>query len=154
MKRVKPEIRTARVNVEKTLKMIETDILDNQHEVIHRQDYYTTKYRGDILNDINVGIFLNDSLEVVIQIYVSNGFTSIRKRFIMNKDGRSIQKETIETKTITVHKEFDVYDGEKLDTKVREFKENFKRENPHFTIKEVIVNYPKNEKYLIELELQ
>lgn len=155
MKRVKPEIRTARINVLETLKTIEKDLKTNQEELVNRKEYYTTKYRGDNLNDVNVGIFLNDDLETVVQVYVSNGFTSIRKRFILSKDNRTIVSETVtESKKIKFEKLIKVYDGKKLNDKVVELKKEFNETFPQFEIKEVLIHYPVDgQNYLIELEV-
>lgn len=154
MKRVKPEVRTARVNVIETLKTIEKDIVENQSEVISRKEYYSTKYRGDILNDINVGIIVNDNLETVIQVYVSNGFTSIRKQFVMNKGDRSIShSSTVTSDVISFKRSIEVYDGRDLNDKVNEILAQFKEDYPHYTLVEKLIHYPVDLKHY-ELELQ
>lgn len=90
MQRVDIDPTTLLINVQEVYDMIEQDLVSNSNEVIHRFDYYTHKYRGDLLNDVNVGIFINDNLKIVVQIYVTNGIDIIKTQLIYSNDGRRI----------------------------------------------------------------
>lgn len=66
---------------------IRQDLLNHQEDLLNLQHYYTHKYRSrDIRLDINVGIFLNENQEDVIQIYVADKFTRIREQLIMKNN--------------------------------------------------------------------
>lgn len=90
MQRVDVDPTTLLINVQEIYDMIEQDLVSNSNEVIHRFNYYTHKYRGDLLNDVNVGIFINDNLKIVVQIYVTNGIDTIKTQLIYSNDGRRI----------------------------------------------------------------
>lgn len=90
MQRVDVDPTTLLINVQEIYDMIEQDLVSNSNEVIHRYDYYTHKYRGDLLNDVNVGIFINDNLKIVVQIYITNGIDAIKTQLIYSNDGRRI----------------------------------------------------------------
>jgi len=51
---------------------IKKDIMQNLFEVYNRQHYYTHKYRGNILLDVNVAVgdYYEDSTKKEIQIFV------------------------------------------------------------------------------------
>lgn len=75
---------------------IRTDLITNQKELINRYHYYTHKYRSnDRLLDINVGIFLNDSYQPTVQIYVADKTTKIREQFILDKNNNIIDTNLI-----------------------------------------------------------
>lgn len=78
------------VNIQETYNNIEQDLIDNQRDVFNRYNYYTHKYKGNRLNDINLGLFLNDNLEVTAQIFVRNKTGYIRSHIIFNKEGNKI----------------------------------------------------------------
>ncbi len=90
MQRVTVDKDTLLINVQEVYNTIEQDLVSNGSEVINRYDYYTHKYRGDRLNDVNIGIFINDNLKIVVQIYVSNGIDTIKTQLIYSNDGRRI----------------------------------------------------------------
>ena len=78
------------VDIKNKYNEIEKDLTDNQADVFLRYNYFTKKYKGDRLNDINVGLFLNDSYQPVAQIFVRNKKGYIRTHLIFNKDGNKI----------------------------------------------------------------
>lgn len=90
MQRVEISPETLLIDVQAIYDKIEQDLVSNSKEVIHRYDYYTHKYRGDRLNDVNVGIFINDNLKIVVQIYVTNGEDTIKSQLVYSNDGRRI----------------------------------------------------------------
>jgi len=49
---------------------IKTDLVNNFKEVFKRQQYYTHKYRGNLLTDINVAIDITPHNTKIIQIFV------------------------------------------------------------------------------------
>jgi len=49
---------------------IKQDLINNLAEVFNRKEYYTKKYRGNLLTDINVSIDYGPSNEKVIQIFI------------------------------------------------------------------------------------
>jgi hypothetical protein len=69
---------------------IEQEIIDNQKSIFSLYNYYTKKWKGDRLNDINVGLFLNDSQQPTVQIFVRNKTGYIKSHVIFNKVGDSI----------------------------------------------------------------
>lgn len=78
------------VDIKNTYNKIEKDLIDNQNDVFLRYDYFTKKYKGDRLNDINVGLFLNDNYQPVAQIFVRNKKGYIRTHLIFNREGNKI----------------------------------------------------------------
>jgi hypothetical protein len=83
------------IDIQKTYNKIEKDIITNQTEIFYRYNYYTHKYRGDRLNDINVGLFLNDNLQPVVQIFVRNKTGYIKTHLIFNRAGNKIINKTV-----------------------------------------------------------
>ena len=69
---------------------IEQDLINNQQDVFLRYNYYTKKYKGNRLNDFNVGLFLNDNLQPVAQIFVRYKTCCIKTHLIFNKAGNSV----------------------------------------------------------------
>lgn len=88
--RMIPDPETLLIDVREVYNIIEQDLVSNASEVINRYDYYTHKYRGDRLNDVNVGIFIDDRMKIVVQIYVTNGSDTIKTHLIYSNDGRRI----------------------------------------------------------------
>lgn len=78
------------VNIQETYNNIEKDIIDNQKDIFNLYNYYTHKYRGNRLNDINLGLFLNDSQQPVAQIFIRNKTGYIRSHIIFNREGNTI----------------------------------------------------------------
>lgn len=113
MTRVSVNPQTLRVNVRDLHNMIEQDIVNNAKEVTQRYNYYTTKYRGDLLNDVNVGIFLDDDYRMAIQIYVSNGITSMQSKLKLSKDLKRISTvEQLKYKNMFIEKQIPQYDND------------------------------------------
>lgn len=81
------------IDVQEVFTAIKQDIIDNAEHIFNESEYYTRKYRGDILNDINVGVFLNDELVPTVQIFVSNKYLTIKQQILFTKDCRKIYKE-------------------------------------------------------------
>lgn len=77
-------------NIMTTYNKIEKDLIENQSDLFLRYNYFTHKYKGDRLNDINVGLFLNDNLQPVAQIFVRNKSGYIRTHLIMDKAAKTI----------------------------------------------------------------
>jgi hypothetical protein len=49
---------------------IKQDLINNLEDVFNRQEYYTKKYRGNLLTDINVSIDYGPGGEKIIQIFI------------------------------------------------------------------------------------
>jgi len=49
---------------------IKQDLVNNLGEVFNRKEYYTKKYRGNLLTDVNVSIDYGPYNEKIIQIFV------------------------------------------------------------------------------------
>ena len=60
------------MDIKRKYKEIKKDIIDNLSEVFDREHYYTHKYRGDLNNDINVGLDTESTEDKIIQIYLKN----------------------------------------------------------------------------------
>lgn len=69
---------------------IENDIITNQRDVFNLYNYYTHKYKGNRLNDVNVGLFLNDNQQPVTQIFVRNSTGYIKTHLVFNREGNKI----------------------------------------------------------------
>lgn len=69
---------------------IEQDLLANEKDIFLRYNYFSKKYKGDRLNDVNLGLFMNNYLEPVAQIFVRNKTGYIRTLFTFNSDGNKI----------------------------------------------------------------
>lgn len=78
------------VNVKEKYNEIEADIIANQSDVFNLYNHYTHKYRGDLLNDINVGLFLNENYVPVVQIFVRNKTGYIKSQLEFNREGTEI----------------------------------------------------------------
>lgn len=69
---------------------IEQDLINNQEDVFLRYNYFTKKYKGNRLNDYNVGLFLNDKQQPTAQIFVRNKTGCIKTHLIFNRLGNKI----------------------------------------------------------------
>lgn len=78
------------LDVHQTYFKIEKDIIANQESVFNLYNYYTHKYRGNRINDVNVGLFLNDSQQPTVQIFVRNKTGYIKSHLLFNKAGDTI----------------------------------------------------------------
>lgn len=74
------------VNIQNKYNEIEQDIMTNAADVFLLYNYYTRKYKGNRLNDINVGLFINTNYKPVAQIFVRNKKGYIRTQLIFNKE--------------------------------------------------------------------
>lgn len=73
---------------------IEQDIVANQEFVFRMQNYYSRKYSkdSDRLNDVNIGLFLDDRFNPVVQIFIRNKTGYIRKHILFNFEGTKVRK--------------------------------------------------------------
>lgn len=80
------------LDIKKTYNKIEEDIIINQRDVFNLYNTYTTKYSklSDRINDVNVGLFLNDYQQPTVQIFVRNKTGYIKSHIIFNKEGNKI----------------------------------------------------------------
>lgn len=78
------------LNIQDKYNEIESDIVTNQRDVFNLYNYYTHKYKGNRLNDVNVGLFLNDNQQPVTQIFVRNSTGYIKKHIVFNREGSKI----------------------------------------------------------------
>jgi len=85
------------LDINKTYNTIEQDIITNQRDVFNLYNYYTRKYSklSDRLNNVNVGLFLNDNSKPTVQIYIKNKTGLIRSHIEFNKEGTKIINQTI-----------------------------------------------------------
>lgn len=86
------------LDVEDKFNAVKQEIITNQREVFYRYEYYTTKFKGNRLNDVNVGLFLDDNQRPVVQIFVRNVNGYMRERLVFNKAGNTI----IDVETLNV----------------------------------------------------
>lgn len=66
---------------------IRQDLIKNQSDLLNMKHYYTHKFRSNNkLIDINVGIFIDEELRQVAQIYVADKKTRIRERLVIENN--------------------------------------------------------------------
>lgn len=78
------------INIQNKYKEIEQHIIDNQKDIFNMYNYYTKKWRGSRLNDVNVGLFLGDGNIPTVQIFVRNKTGYIKKHISFNRAGDKI----------------------------------------------------------------
>ena len=78
------------INIIDTHNTIKQDLINNEKDIFLRYNYFSKKYKGDRLNDINLGLFLNDNLQPVAQIFVRNKTGYIKTHVIFNREGNKI----------------------------------------------------------------
>lgn len=78
------------INIQSKYKEIEQHIITNQKDIFNMYNYYTKKWRGSRLNDINVGLFLGDNNIPTVQIFVRNKTGYIKSHILFNKNGDTI----------------------------------------------------------------
>ena len=66
---------------------IKQDLINNIKDVFNRSNYYTKKYRGNIVTDINIGLDYDENLNKVIQIYIKHRGVFVKDRLIFNEKG-------------------------------------------------------------------
>jgi hypothetical protein len=68
--------------IEKKFQQIYQDLLvDNVGDIANRQEFFTKKYRGNRLNDVNVGIWAVPHNAHIVQIFVRNKSGYKREQF-------------------------------------------------------------------------
>ena len=72
--------------------------MSNLKEVFLRPNYYTKKYRGNLLTDINVGVSENDYKEHIVQIFVRHGGIWIKDVMVYNSKG--LKNSSIKTNMV------------------------------------------------------
>ena len=82
------------LNIQNKYKEIEQDLIDNEDYVFKLREYYSRKYQkdSDRLNDVNVGLFLDNSFNPVAQIFVRNNTGYIRKHLVFNYEGTKVKE--------------------------------------------------------------
>lgn len=86
----KPMRNGVKVNLIEKYLEIKEDLLKGSDELTARYEWYTKKYRGNRLNDINVGIFTGGNHNNIIQIFVRTKEGYIKNQFTINYKGRLI----------------------------------------------------------------
>lgn len=66
---------------------IKQDIINNLKDVFLRQNYYTKKYRGTLLTDINVAIDVTPERDNLVQIFVRYKGKWIKDVLVFNRKG-------------------------------------------------------------------
>lgn len=135
MIRIKSAQNRAKINIYETYNMILDDLFKNQKDIVLRYKYYTTKYRGDLLNDVNIGIFEDAALNTVAQIYLSNGDTKLKSTCYL--DDRQQKIIDLKTKLYTMIIEFELpmfEDKVSYDERLNERIKSFLDKNPHLSV--------------------
>lgn len=83
------------VDIKNKYESIKKDLIDNQKDVFLRYNYFTHKYKGNLLNDINVGLFINSDIEPVAQIFVRNKTGCIKTQLVFSLDLRTVINEKV-----------------------------------------------------------
>ena len=78
------------INIQNKVAEIEQHIIDNQKDIFNMYNYYTKKWRGSRLNDLNVGLFLGDGNVPTVQIFARNKTGYLKKHILFNKAGDTI----------------------------------------------------------------
>lgn len=61
------------MDLDQKLEEIRQDLIwENADELSNRREFYTRKYRGNRLNDVNVGIWENIDKSISVQIFLRN----------------------------------------------------------------------------------
>lgn len=68
--------------IEQKYQEIYQDLLvENVADLVNRQEYYTRKYRGNRMNDVNVGIWTLPHDSFIVQIFLRNKTGYKREQF-------------------------------------------------------------------------
>ena len=78
------------INIQDKYNEIEQNIIANQKDIFNMYNYYTKKWRGNRLLDINVGLFLGDGNVPTVQIFVRQKNEYIKSHILFNKAGDTI----------------------------------------------------------------
>lgn len=91
------------VDIKSKYKEIENDLVTNAEYVFKLRNYYTRKYAKDSnrINDINVGLFLDDRYNPVAQIFVRNRTGYIKTHLVFNFEGTKVKE--IRTLNYKIH---------------------------------------------------
>jgi len=81
------------LDVEQKFNEIKEDLTVNQADVFLRYNYFSKKYMGDRLNDVNVGLYLDEGNVLVAQIFVRNKTGYIKEKLMFNREGNKIVGE-------------------------------------------------------------
>lgn len=133
MKRIKPNPYTLRVNNIETLNTIDQDILGNIRELFNRTEYFGSKYRGDLLNDICLGLFTGDDLLPTARLYINNGHAIVVKTYKLNKQKTRLISTSLNIKEMIKNFEINVFGEEPMINRLNKEIETFLDKNPHLT---------------------
>ena len=91
------------VDIKSKYKEIENDLVTNAEYVFKLRNYYTRKYAKDSnrINDINIGLFLDDRYNPVAQIFVRNKTGYIKTHLVFNFEGTKVKE--IRTLNYKIH---------------------------------------------------
>lgn len=78
------------LDVQEKFNQVKNEIIENQRDMFNLYNYYTTKFKGNRLNDVNVGLFLDEEQRPVVQIFIRNITGYIRERLVFNNEGTKI----------------------------------------------------------------
>ena len=78
------------INIQNKYNEIIQDFTTNQKDIFNLYNYYTKKYKGDRLNDVNCGLFLGDGNIPTVQVFVRNKTGYIKSHVLFNKAGDTI----------------------------------------------------------------
>lgn len=78
------------LNIQNKVAEIENHIVENQKDIFNLYNYYTHKWRGNRLNDLNVGVFIGDGNIPTVQIFARNKTGYLKKHILFNKAGDTI----------------------------------------------------------------
>ena len=78
------------INIQNKYNEIIQDFTTNQKDIFNLYNYYTKKYKGDRLNDVNCGLFLGDGNIPTVQVFVRNKTGYIKSHILFNKAGDTI----------------------------------------------------------------
>ncbi len=59
-------------------------IIDNKRDLLSRQDYYSRKYRGNRLHDVNVGIWEEGFGKFSVQVFLRNQSGVLKVNYTLN----------------------------------------------------------------------
>ena len=78
------------INIQNKVQEIENHIIENQKDIFNLYNYYTHKWMGNRINDLNVGLFLGDGNVPTVQIFARNKTGYLKKHILFNKAGDTI----------------------------------------------------------------
>jgi hypothetical protein len=128
------------INIQNKYNEIEQHIIDNQRDIFSMYNYYTNKWKGNRLNDVNVGVFVGDGNIPTVQIFVRNVTGYIKTHMLFNKAGNKI----IDIKTLNTTflmnnknnpKELEYWRNifpTKTETELEEYRVRWGKDNPKY----------------------